>query len=53
LSALAASIAQAALALAALWSLDAQVSIMLSLRHGGPLLFAAGCIDPSANMPHR
>jgi len=44
LCALAASIAQAALAQAALWSPDAR----LLSRHGVPSLFAAGCTDDSA-----
>jgi hypothetical protein len=39
---------------AAPWSLDAQSSILLLLRRGGRLLFAAGCTDPGAsNIPGR
>jgi hypothetical protein len=46
LSARAASIAPAALALAAPWSLELLWSAVLSsLRHDGRLLFTAGCTD--------
>ena len=39
------------LARAALWSLEPLGSTALSwLRRGGPWLFTAGCIDPTANM---
>jgi hypothetical protein len=48
LCALAASIAQAALAQAALWSPDAR----LLSRHGVPSLFAAECTDDNPAM-HR
>lgn len=53
LSARAASIAQAALALAAPWSLDVQLSVRLLLRRGGPLLFTAGCTDFGAHQIYR
>jgi hypothetical protein len=48
LSVLAASIAQAALALAALWSPGARLS-----RRGGLWLFAAGCTDSWADQMCR